>query len=46
VNAAVLICQLSFFSLIGGFIFLRRQQLGFEPSRTPSALRHVKKPSG
>jgi len=35
VNAAVLICQLSFFSLIGGFIFLRRQQLGFEPSRTP-----------
>lgn len=34
-NAAVLICQLSFFSLIGGCIFLRRQQLGFEPSRSP-----------
>ena len=34
-NAAVLFCQLSFFSLIGGCIYLRRQQLGFEPSRTP-----------
>jgi pentatricopeptide repeat protein len=34
-NAAFLLCQLSFFSLIGGCIFLRRRQLGFEPSRSP-----------
>jgi pentatricopeptide repeat protein len=33
--AGALICQLSFFSLIGGCIYLRRQQLGFEPSQTP-----------
>ena len=34
-NAAQLICQLSFFSLIGGSMFLRRGQLGSEPSRSP-----------
>ncbi len=33
--AAILICQISFFSLIGGCIYLRRHQLGFEPSRSP-----------
>ncbi len=33
--AALLLCQLSFFSLIGGCIFLRRHQVGFEPSRSP-----------
>jgi pentatricopeptide repeat protein len=32
---ALLLCQLSFFSLIGGAIFLRRHQIGFEPSRSP-----------
>lgn len=34
-HAAAMICQLSFFSLIGGCIYLRRRQLGFEPSRSP-----------
>ena len=34
-HAVELICELSFFSLIGGCIFLRRRQLGFEPSRSP-----------
>jgi pentatricopeptide repeat protein len=29
------LCQISFFGLIGGAIYLRRQQLGFEPSRSP-----------
>jgi pentatricopeptide repeat protein len=33
--AAAVLCQLSFFSFIGGCIFLRRRQLGFEPSRSP-----------
>ncbi len=33
--AAILICQISFFSLIGGCIYLRRHQLGLEPSRSP-----------
>lgn len=33
--AALLLCQLSFFSLIGGCIFQRRHQIGFEPSRSP-----------
>jgi len=33
--AAVLLCQISFFSLIGGCIYLRRRQLGFEPGHTP-----------
>jgi pentatricopeptide repeat protein len=34
-HAAGLLCQLSFFSLIGGSIYLRRRQLGIEPSRSP-----------
>src|SRR5262245_46641856 len=34
-HAVGLICELSFFSLIGGAIYLRRRQLGFEPSRSP-----------
>ncbi len=33
--AAILLCQISFFSFIGGCIYLRRQQLGLEPSRSP-----------
>ena len=33
--AAFLICQISFFSLIGGCLYLRRRQLGMEPSRSP-----------
>lgn len=33
--AAILICQISFYSLIGGCIYLRRHQLGFEPSLSP-----------
>ena len=33
--AAGLICQLSFFSLIGGAMYLRRRQLGLEPRHTP-----------
>jgi len=33
--AAAMFCQLSFFSFIGGCIYLRRRQLGFEPSRSP-----------
>jgi len=34
-HAAVLLCEISFFSLIGGCIYLRRHQLGMEPSRSP-----------
>ncbi len=34
-HAAILICEISFFSLIGGCIYLRRHQLGMEPSRSP-----------
>lgn len=34
-NAGFLICEISFFSLIGGCLYLRRNQLGLEPSRTP-----------
>jgi pentatricopeptide repeat protein len=34
-NAAVLTCEISFFSLIGGCMYLRRDQLGIEPSRSP-----------
>ncbi len=34
-HAAVLICEISFFSLIGGCMYLRRHQLGMEPSRSP-----------
>ena len=33
--AAILTCQISFFSLIGGCMYLRRHQLGIEPSRSP-----------
>lgn len=33
--AAALTCEISFFSLIGGCMYLRRQQLGFEPGHTP-----------
>jgi pentatricopeptide repeat protein len=33
--AAILICLISFFSLVGGCIYLRRHQLGFEPSLSP-----------
>jgi pentatricopeptide repeat protein len=32
---AILVCQISFFSLVGGCIYLRRSQLGFEPSHSP-----------
>jgi hypothetical protein len=34
-NAVFLFCELSFFSLIGGAMYLRRAQLGSEPSRSP-----------
>jgi len=34
-QAARLLCEISFFSLIGGCLYLRRRQIGFEPSRTP-----------
>ena len=34
-NVAQLFCQLSFFSLIGGAMYIRRAQLGSEPSRSP-----------
>ena len=34
-HAAFLFCQLSFFSLIGGAIYLRRRELGYEPSQSP-----------
>jgi pentatricopeptide repeat protein len=34
-HAAILLCEISFFSLIGGCIYLRRHQLGLEPSRSP-----------
>ncbi len=34
-HAAILICEISFFSLIGGCLYLRRHQLGMEPSRSP-----------
>ncbi len=34
-HAVVIACQLSFFSLIGGCLYLRRHQLGHEPSRSP-----------
>jgi pentatricopeptide repeat protein len=34
-HAVMLICEMSFFSLIGGCLFLRRRQIGIEPSRTP-----------
>jgi hypothetical protein len=34
-QAAALLCEISFFSLIGGCLYLRREQIGFEPSRSP-----------
>lgn len=34
-HAATLLCEISFFSLIGGCLYLRRHQVGIEPSRTP-----------
>ena len=34
-QAAALTCEISFFSLIGGCLYLRRHQLGHEPSRSP-----------
>ncbi|MEO8063307.1 MAG: hypothetical protein ABI821_11230 [Pseudomonadota bacterium] len=34
-QAAKLLCEISFFSLIGGCMYLRRRQIGFEPSRSP-----------
>ena len=34
-HAAILICEVSFFGLIGGCMYLRRHQLGIEPSRSP-----------
>lgn len=37
-RAANVLLQISFFSLIGGAIFLRRRQLGFEPERSPERI--------
>jgi pentatricopeptide repeat protein len=34
-QAAALLCEISFFSLIGGCLYQRRKQIGFEPSRSP-----------
>jgi len=34
-NATDLLLEISFFALIGGSIWFRRQQLGFEPERSP-----------
>ncbi len=34
-HAATLLCEISFFSLIGGCIYLRRREVGYEPSRSP-----------
>lgn len=34
-HATALACELSFFALIGGSLYLRRQQIGLEPSRSP-----------
>ena len=33
--AVRLLCEISFFSLIGGCLYLRRKEIGFEPSRSP-----------
>lgn len=32
---SILLCEVAFFGLIGACIWLRRRQLGFEPSRSP-----------
>jgi pentatricopeptide repeat protein len=34
-HAVAIVCELSFFSLIGGCIFMRRRQLGYEPRHSP-----------
>jgi hypothetical protein len=34
-RAVDLLCEISFFSLIGGLLYQRRHQLGIEPSRSP-----------
>jgi hypothetical protein len=34
-NAVALWCETAFFSLVGASIFLRRKQLGYEPSKSP-----------
>jgi pentatricopeptide repeat protein len=34
-HAVGLVCEISFFALIGGCMYLRRHQLGIEPSRSP-----------
>ena len=34
-NAICLWCEVAFFSLVGASIYLRRKQLGFEPSQSP-----------
>ncbi len=34
-NAIALWCVVAFFSLVGAFIFVRRKQLGYEPTRSP-----------
>jgi pentatricopeptide repeat protein len=34
-HAVGLVCEISFFALIGGCLYLRRHQLGIEPSRSP-----------
>jgi len=34
-HAATILCEISFFGLIGGSLYLRRRQLGIEPSRSP-----------
>jgi hypothetical protein len=34
-HAAGLVCEISFFALIGGCLYLRRHPLGIEPSRSP-----------
>jgi len=33
--AVALACEISFFSLVGGCLYLRRNQIGLEPSRSP-----------
>ncbi len=34
-HAVMLICEIFFFALIGGCLFLRRREIGYEPSRSP-----------
>jgi membrane protein implicated in regulation of membrane protease activity len=33
--ALVLFCEVAFFALVGGVMFMRRQQIGYVPSRSP-----------